>query len=160
MLTDLLGLFGFVLILVRAAILCCQTVAVGGIVFLLVVARTSQFGEERWRHRAIQLVGWSALALAFAQVAFVISNTLILTSSAGLSIGDALGANYVIAGVLAIAAGLTVFFLSRGRRDRTSPISLIPAGAMILSSVMTSHSAARVDDRYLLGAFTTIHYIA
>jgi copper resistance protein D len=160
MLTDLLGLFGFVLILVRAAILCCQTVAVGGIIFLLVVARTSQFGEERWRHRAIQLVGWSALALAFAQVAFVISNTLILTSSAGLSISEALGANYVIAGALAIAAGLTVFFLSRGPRDRASLLLLISAGAMILSSVMTSHSAARVDDRYLLGAFTTIHYIA
>ena len=91
---------------------------------------------------------------------FVVSNTLILTSSAGLTIGKALGANYVIAGLVAIAGGLTVFFQSRRSHNRPSPLWLIPAAAMIGSSVMTSHSAARVEDRYLLAAFTTIHYIA
>jgi len=88
----------------------------------------------------------------------VISNTLVLTSSAGLSIGEALGANYVIAGVLAIAAGLAVFFWLRVHR--ATPLLLIPAAAMIVSSVMTSHSASRIEDRYLLAAFTTIHYLA
>src|SRR5215475_8880519 len=129
MAADLLGLFGLVVIFLRAAILCFQTIAVGGIIFLLVVARGPQFREESWLHRAAQLIRWSALALALAQVSFVISNTLVLTSSADLSIGEALGANYVLAGVLAIAAGLVVFVWPGGRRDGASPLFMIPAAA-------------------------------
>jgi copper resistance protein D len=158
MLADLLGVFGFLVILLRASILCFQTIAVGGIVFLLVVARGPQFGQESWLDPATRLIRWSALALALAQVSFVISNTLVLTSSADLSIAEALGANYVIAGVIAIAAGLVVF-LWRGGLNRVNPL-LVPAALMIVSSVMTSHSASRIEDRYGLAAFTTVHYLA
>jgi len=160
MLTDLLGVFGLLVVLLRAAILCFQTIAVGGIIFLFVVARAVQSGQESWLNPATWLIRWSALALAVAQVSFVISNTLVLTSSADLSIGEALGANYVIAGVLAIAAGLVVFFLPTGPRDRATPLFLIPAAAMIVSSVMTSHSASRIEDRDVLAVFMTIHYLA
>ena len=160
MLTDLLGVFGFLSILIRAAILCFQTIAVGGIIFLLLVARAEQFSQTPWLSSAMRLIRWSALALALAEVSFVVCNTLALTASADLSIGEALGANYVIAGVLAIVAGLGVFFWLRGARDRVSPLLLIPAAAMITSSVMTSHSASRIDDRYLLAAITAVHYVA
>jgi len=158
--SDLLGLFDFVVVLLHAAILCFQTIAVGGITFLLVVARVPHLAQESWLHPATRLIRWSALALALAQVSFVISNTLILTTSAGLSIGEALGANYVLAGVLAIAAGLVVFFWPGGSRDNASPLFAIPAAAMIVSSVMTSHSVSRIEDRYILTVFTTIHYLA
>src|SRR5215831_3523891 len=158
--TDLLGVFGLVVVFLRAAILCFQTIAVGGIVFLLVVARAPQFRQESWLPRATQLIRWSALALTLAQVSFVISNTFVLTSSADVSIRRALGANYVIAGVLAIIAGLVVFFWPRGWRDRTTRFLLIPGAAMIVSSVMTSHSASRIEDRSILTVFTAIHYVA
>jgi putative copper resistance protein D len=160
MLTDLLGVFGFLSILIRAAILCFQTIAVGGIIFLVLVARVGQFSQTPWLPSAMRLIRWSALALALAEVSYVISNTLALTASAGLPVGEALGANYVIAGVLAIIAGLGIFVWVRGARDRVSPLLLIPAGAMIASSVMTSHSASRIDDRYFLAAITAIHYVA
>ena len=158
--SDLLSLFDLVVVLLRAAILCFQTIAVGGITFLLVVARVPQLGQESWLRPAMRLVRWSALALALAQVSFVISNTLTLTTSAGLSIGEALGANYVLAGVLAIAAGLVVFFWPGGSRDHASPLFALPAAAMIVSSVMTSHSVSRIEDRYILTVLTTIHYLA
>jgi putative copper resistance protein D len=158
MFIDLLGLFALLVVVLRGAILCFQTIAVGGITFLLVVARVPQFGQESWLYPATRLIRWSGLALALAQLSFVISNTLILTSSAGLSIGEALGANYVIAGVLAIAAGLVIFFWPSGRRAR--PVFMIPAAAMIVSSVMTSHSVSRVDDRFVLAVFMTLHYLA
>jgi putative copper resistance protein D len=156
--TKLLGLFDLLLVLLRAAILCSQTIAVGGITFLLVVARVRQFGQEPWLHPASRLIRWSALALALAQASLVIINTLLLTSSAGLSIGAALGANYVLAGVVAIAAGLIVFFWPGGRL--ASPLFMIPAAAMIVSSVMTSHSVSRTEDREILAVFTGIHYLA
>jgi putative copper resistance protein D len=158
--TDLLRLFDLVVVLLRAGILCFQTIAVGGITFLLVVARVPQSGQESWLHPATRLIRWSALAFALTQVSFVISNTLILTASADLSIGEALGANYVLAGVFAIAAGLVVFLWPNGRRDRVSPYLMLPAATMIVSSVMTSHSVSRIEDRYVLTVFTTIHYLA
>ena len=69
MLTDLLGLFGFVVVLLRAAILCFQTIAVGGIIFLLVVARAGAIRPGTVEpFRAMQLIRWSALALALAEV--------------------------------------------------------------------------------------------
>src|SRR5262245_16837544 len=157
---DLLGAFGLLVVFLRAAILCFQTIAVGGIIFRLVVARAPQFSHEPWLHRARQLIRWSALGLALAQISFVISNTLVLTSSADLSIGEAIGANYVIAGALAIAAGLVVFFWPSGPRERAAPPFLIPAAAIIISSVMTSHSASRIEDRGVLIVFTIIHYVA
>ncbi|HLH30327.1 MAG TPA: hypothetical protein VKY31_03940, partial [Terriglobia bacterium] len=89
---DLLGLFGLIAVVLRAAILCFQTIAVGGIIFLLVVAPASQSRPDLWLHSATRLIRWSALALAIAQVSFVISNTLVLTASAGVPVGAALGA--------------------------------------------------------------------
>jgi putative copper resistance protein D len=160
MLADLLGVFALIVVLVRAAILCFQTIAVGGIIFLVVVAPTAKSRQDSWLRLAMRLVRWSALALALAEVFFVISNTVVLTSSTGLSVGEALGANYVIAGVLAIAAGLAIFFRSRGAREHASPLLLIPAAVMIISSVMTSHSVSRIDNRFLLAALTTVHYVA
>jgi putative copper resistance protein D len=160
MLTDLLGLFGFLAVVLRAAILCFQTIAVGGIIFLVVVARGSRFQQESWLRPATRLIAWSALALALAQIAFVFGNTLALTTSADLSIGQALGANYVIAGVLSVAAGLVVFIRLSGPRDSATPLLLLPAAAMIISSVMTSHSASRLEDRFLLVVLTMIHYLA
>src|SRR5262249_4194404 len=160
MLTELLGLFGLIVVLLRAAILCFQTIAVAGIPFLLVVARVPQSGQASWLHPATRLIRWSALGLALAQVSFVISNTLILTASADLSIGEALGANYVVAGGLAIVAGLAVFFWPKGSHDRASPLFMIPAAPKIGSSVMPSHSVSRIDDRSVLAVFTTIHYLA
>ena len=160
MLTDILGLFGFIAVVLRAAILCFQTIAVGGIIFLLLVAPVSRFSREPWFHPAARLIRWSALALAVAQVFFVIGNTLVLTFSAGVSIGDALGANYVVAGGLAAVAGLVVFFGLMGPSGRVTSLFLIPAAAMIAASVMTSHSTSRLEDRFVLGVFTSIHYLA
>src|SRR5262245_27554726 len=158
MAADLLGVFGTLVVFLRAAILCFQTIAVGGIIFLIVVAR--EFREESWVHRAEQVIRWSALALALAQLSFVTSNTLVLTSSANVTMGEAIGANYVIAGALAIVAALIVFFWPSGWHKRGTRLLLIPAAAMRASSVMTSHSASRVEDRNVLIAFTFIHYIA
>jgi copper resistance protein D len=154
MLADLLGLFGFILVLLRAAILCFQTIAVGGIIFRLIVARGPQFGKE------FELVRWSALALAVAQATFVISNTFVLRASADLSIVEALGADYVVAATVGIIAGLTIFFAAGRLSKNADPLFLLPAAAMIASSVMTSHSISRIDDRFVLVSFTAVHYIA
>src|SRR5215472_6498790 len=152
--------FGFLSVLFRAAILCCQTVVVGGIIFLLVIVRAPQFRQAAWLRPARRMIRWGALGFAVSQLFFVTINIRVLTSSTDLSVRDILGANFVIAGLLGIAAGLVLFFWPGGLLGRVSFFALIPAAAMIAAVVMTSHAASRMEDRFALISITTVHYLA
>ena len=158
MIVKLISVSGLLAVLLRAAILCFLTIAVGGIVFLLLVARPKHLQQETWLRPAARLIRFSALGLAFSQLLFVLSNTLVLTATTNLSVGQSLGANYVLAAALAISAGLTLFFWPGGLRDANLSC-LIPAGVMIAALVMTSHAASRMQDRFALCAITTVHYV-
>jgi len=157
---DLLGIFGFLVVLLRAAILCCQTVAMGGVFFLTVVAGRAELRSDELLVSCWKLLRRSALALVVAQLFFVISNSLVLTASTDISLRDVLGANFVWAGLLAIVAGLLVFFWPVALRKSVNPIIWLPALSMLAATVMTSHSASRMEDRALLVSLTALHYLA
>jgi copper resistance protein D len=156
---ELLGMFGFLVVLLRAAILSLQTVAIGGAFFLLVAAGGEGLRDAALLRSSWKLIRWTALGLAISQLLFVITNSLVLTYSADISLRDVLGANFVIAGWLAIAGGLAIFFWPVKLRESVNPIVLLPAGLMLAASVMTSHSASRMDGRTILVALTALHYL-
>jgi hypothetical protein len=151
---------GFFSVVLRAAILSCQTVAVGGIIFLLIIGRTPQFRRGAWLRPAWRVIRWGSMGFAVSQLLFVTINILVLTFSTDLSIRDTLGANFVIAGLLGIAAGLALFFWPGSVHVRASLFALIPAAAMIAAAVMTSHAASRMEDRFALISITAAHYLA
>src|ERR1700690_2409155 len=157
--TQLLGIFSFLVVLLRAAILCFQSVAIGGVLFLTIVAREgAERGEELLRPSR-KLIRWSALALALSQLFFVSANSGVLRYSADVSLSEVLGANYVLAGLLAIVAGL---WLARGAPrlgKNVTPFALLPAGLMLAAAVMTSHSASRMENRGILVAVTALHLL-
>jgi putative copper resistance protein D len=156
---ELLGIFGFLVVLLRAVILCCQTVAIGGVFFLTVVANTAELRDRELLASCWKLLRRSALALALAQLFFVISNSLVLTASTDISFGEVMGANFVWAGMLAIAAGLLLFFWPASLYENVWLLWL-PALGMLAASVMTSHSASRMEDRGMLVSLTALHYLA
>jgi copper resistance protein D len=160
MVTNLLGVFGFLTVILRAVILCAQTFAVGGVIFLLLIAHDPTLRSDAWVRPASRVIRWSALTLAFAHVFFVIVNSLVLTSSIDLSMREVMGANFVIAGALGAAAGCALFFWPGGLRGPANYFTLIPAALMIAATVLTSHAASRMDDRVVLVAMTTLHYLA
>jgi putative copper resistance protein D len=157
---DLLGTFEFLVVLLRAAILCFQTVSIGGILFLTVVTRKAELRSEEMLRASWKLIRATALALALSQLFFVITNSLVLTYSTDIPIKAVLGTNFVWAGVLAIAAALALALWPSTLRQRVNPLALVPAGFMLAASVMTSHSASRTEDRALLVGLTTLHYLA
>ena len=158
--SELLGTFGFLVVLLRAAILCFQTVTIGGIFFLTMIANRAGMRSETLLTSSWKLIRRGAFALALAQLLFVISNSLVLTASTDISLREVLGANFVWAGLLAIAAGLMVGFWPTSLRKSASPVVWLPALAMLAASVMTSHSASRMDDRAMLVSLTALHYLA
>lgn len=157
---ELLGLFGFLVVLLRAAILCFQTIAIGGILFLLIVGRGGALRREELLRPSWKLIRGSAFSLALAQLFFVFSNTLLLTYSVDIPMREVLGANFALAASLAILAGLAVAFWPSRWRMTVNPIVLVPAAVILATSVMTSHSASRMDNRTILVSLTALHYLA
>jgi len=157
--SELLGIFGFLVVLLRAVILCFQTLTIGGIFFLTVIANRTEMRSEALLASCWKLMRRSALALALAQLFFVISNSLVLTASTDIPIRDVLGANFVWAGILAIAAAMAVVFWP-AFRNSVNALIWLPALAMLAGSVMTSHSASRMEDRAMLVSLTALHYLA
>src|SRR6516162_4079280 len=157
---ELLGIFGFLVVLLRAAILCLQTVTIGGILFLFLVARGVELRGEEMLRSAWKLIRGCALGLAFAQLFFVIANSLVLTASTEIPIREVLDANFVWAGALAIVAALALVAWPAALRMSRSLLALLPAGAILAASVMTSHAESRVDNRLLLVSCTALHYLA
>jgi putative copper resistance protein D len=94
------------------------------------------------------------------QISYVLANSLILRESANMSLRDVLGANFVLAGLIGIAAVFTIIVLTGPTRSTGYFDLLVPAAAIIASSVMTSHSMARLDYRAPLVAFTALHQAA
>src|SRR6266849_12107 len=97
---DLLGMFGFLVVLLRAAILVFQTILVGGVIFLSFVASNDSLRPEELTRPAWKFIRWSGVGLALCQIAFLIVNSLVLGNSTGISIREMLGANFAIAGVV------------------------------------------------------------
>src|SRR6266481_6008817 len=125
----LLQVFGFLSVLFRGATLTFQSLAVGGIVFLIFVVRRFQEDSAQLQQACLRWIRRSALALAVMQISYVLANSLILRESAEMPLRQVLGANFVLA-------------------------------AFIASSVMTSHSMARLDYRAPLVALTALHQAA
>jgi copper resistance protein D len=156
----LLGIFGFLVVLLRAAILCFQSVTIGGILFFTLVARGEDQRSESLLHSAWKLIRWTAIGLAATQLFFVIANSLVLRATVDIPLSEVVGANFVWAGAIAILAGIAIAVSSAKLRERLPQLLLIPAAVMLASSVMTSHSASRMDNRPLLVTLTVVHYLA
>ncbi len=156
----LLQVFGFLSVLFRGATLTFQSLAVGGIVFLIFVIRRAKEDSPELPQACLRWIRRSALALAVMQISYVLANSLILRESAEMPLREVLGANFVLAGFIGIIAAFTVIALTVPARSTGYTDLLFPAAAIIASSVMTSHAMARLDYRAPLVAFTALHQAA
>src|SRR5208282_634140 len=157
---QLISMFSFLVVLLRAAILCFQSLAVGGILFLLLVAGKEALGREEFHRFAWKLIRWSAAGLVLSHVLFAGTNSLVLMYSADIPLREVLGANYILAGLLAITAGMAIEFWPARAGKKPNALLLLPAGLMLAASAMTSHSASRMEDRLPLVALTVLHSLA
>jgi putative copper resistance protein D len=153
----LLQIFGFLSVLFRGATLTFESLTIGGIVFLNFVARPANTQSEAISQACLRWIRRAAVALAVMQLAYILASTLILMQSADMTLGDVSGANFVLAGILAIGSALVIAALARAGAAKSHAILLIPAALILVSSVMTSHAMARLDYRFPLAVVTALH---
>src|SRR4030088_125765 len=111
----LLQVFGFLSVLFRGATLTFQSLAIGGIVFLIFVVRRAQEDSSALRLACLRWIQRSAIALAVMQISYVLANALILRESADMSLRDVLGAKFVLAGLIGSVSAFTVVALTAAK---------------------------------------------
>src|SRR6266567_7247531 len=156
----LLQVFGFLSVLFRGATLTFQSLAIGGIVFLILVVRRVNEKSAALQQACLRWIRRAAIVLAAMQISYVLANSIILRQSADMSLREVAGANFVHAGAIGIVSALAVIALTTATRSTSYTDLLLPAVAIITSSVMTSHSIARLNYRAPLVAFTALHQAA
>jgi putative copper resistance protein D len=161
---ELLNLFGFLSVLIRALTLAGQTLAVGGVVFMLAVARPLTLNPrqnvEGLQRCGRRLVVVSALGVAVAQVVSVSINSAVLMATAELSLGEVVGANFFVSGFVGAASSVILALVVRKSVRFEWQAGLALAVVIIGTSVMTSHAVSRPADRASLAAATALHHAA
>jgi putative copper resistance protein D len=153
----LLQIFGFLSVLFRGATLSFEALTIGGVVFLNFVTRRANTHSEAVHQACLRWIRRAAVALALMQLAYILASTLILMQSADMTLSDVSGANFVFAGVLAIASALAIAALAGAQPPKSYSVMLVPAALILISSVMTSHAMARLEYRFPLAAVTALH---
>lgn len=157
----LLQIFGFLSVLFRGATLTFESLTIGGIVFLNFIARPansqSQPQADDIKQACVRWIRRAAITLAIMQLAYILASTLILMQSADMTLTDVSGANFILAGALAIASALTVAALASAPPRKSYAALLLPAILILVSSVLTSHAMARLDYRLPLAFITALH---
>ena len=158
----LVDLFGYLSIVLHALVIAGQSMAIGSVLFLLLLARPFRGrlteGREIVR-RTARLGAWSAIGLVVCEALSVALQCAVLVSTLDVPVGDVLGANFAVAGLVKLAAA-AVLAAVLFRPGRTHPAALIGLCAVIFAAaVMTTHSAARLDDSSILMAATLLHIL-
>ncbi|HWC19778.1 MAG TPA: hypothetical protein VG498_22385, partial [Terriglobales bacterium] len=155
----LAGVYAYLAVVLRAAILVFQSLILGGVTFIWVALKRNSATELGAENDAAtvhcaRLLRISALLLVAAHVLCLLVNCRALIQSAGLTVPDIIGANFVSAAFIAICSGLFIARLSVPSLPRIWQL-LLPSLLILASSVMTNHAAARIDSRFSLILLTT-----
>jgi putative copper resistance protein D len=161
---QLVDLFGFFSVVLRAGTLVFQSLILGGVFFVLWTCRNypglPQESMGRVRSTAWTLLRASAIGLAVVQVLYLFVDSSVLMTTAEIPFSGVVGASFFIAGSL-IFGGATLTAIVAGRDNRFASY-LLPALAVLLlaASVMTNHAVSRMENRPYLVTITTIHEAA
>ena len=160
---QLVDLFGFLSVVLRAGTLVFQSLLLGGVVFLLWIARGVPGSSEqvtKLRASARTLLLASAVALVFMQGLYLYVNTAVLMTTAEIPFSDVVGANFFISGSIVLAATIVAIAFARSNSKIAAWILPLAAFVVLAASLMTNHAASRMEGRPLLIALTALHEAA
>jgi copper resistance protein D len=155
----LIDLFGYLSIIVHGLTILAQSMALGGVLFLVLLARPllRSIGTGVPR-RTARLAAWSAVALAVTETMTVALQAAVLMGTLDIGIVMTLTANAALAGIVKIVASATLAWLlfRRGHEARGTELVGL-CGVILVAATLTTHAAARLDDRALLLTAAFLH---
>ena len=164
MLLKLVDLFAFLSVILRAGTLVFQSLLLGGVLFVLWVARSSPMAAPdsiaRIQKSSWRLLQISAVGLAVVQLLYLYVNTAVLMVTAEIGFDGVVGANFFISGCIVLTAALMTAVVASGNKNVAK--YALPELAVIVmgASVMTNHAASRLEGRPLLVTLSSVHELA
>lgn len=157
--TLLLDVFGYLDVLLRGLANIAQALTIGGTLFLLLVVRKRSAApvDDVLAARIRRGIAWSAASLAAVEAIVLAVKVLVLIDTVGISPAEALGAGFVLAGALRVAAALAILALVL---RRATVLAAVLAVALVGVGMIKNHAAARLDDRAALMAMAALHQLA
>jgi putative copper resistance protein D len=155
----LIDLFGYLSIIVHGLTILAQSMALGGVLFLVLLARPllRSIGTGVAR-RTARLAAWGAVALAVAETMTVALQAAVLMGTLDIGIVTTLSADAALAGILKIvASALLAWLLFRRGHEASGTVLLGLCGVVLVAATLTTHAAARLDDRVPLLAAAFLH---
>jgi copper resistance protein D len=148
--------FDLLSLLLRALSLSLETLAVGGVLFLWIVARPGT-AEAPARSAVRRCTAWFALALAVVQVLATAESCVTLMSD-GLAFREVASAGFFKADCVLVAAAVVLFCFFRFQAEAIY-LGLLAVAVMVSASVTLSHAASQLDHRALLLILTAAHHL-
>jgi putative copper resistance protein D len=160
----LVDLFGYLSIIVHGLTILSQSMALGGALFLTFLAlplapRLGRAGQDIAAGTA-RIAGYAALALVVSEAATVALQAAVLMDTVDLSLRQVLTAEFAVAGLIKTSAAAWMAIVLFGFRQK-API--LPLLALIFielaAATLTTHAAARLDNRGALLAVEGLHQL-
>jgi putative copper resistance protein D len=146
----LVDLFGYLSIIVHGLTILSQSMALGGALFLVLLARplSANLGRTNIAAGTARIAGYAALALLLSEAATVALQTAVLVDTVDLTVRDVLHAEFAVAGMVKTIAAAAMAAVLVGLKDKTPTLPLLALIAIELAAAtLTTHAAARLDSR-------------
>ncbi len=158
----LIDLFGYLSIIVHGLTILSQSMALGGVLFLVFLARPldPRLGRNAIAAGTARIAGYAALALLLSEAATVALQTAVLTDTVDLTVRSVLRAEFAVAGLVKTAAAGAMAAVLLGMRARAPTLPLLALTVIELAAAtLTTHAAARLDSRGWLMAIEGLHQL-
>ncbi len=158
----LVDVFGYLDIILHGLVIVGQSMMVGSVLFIVCLARPFEHrlpeGSEIVR-RTARLGAWSAVFFIVCEALALGLQLSVLHTTLDLPLAALIPANFALAGLMEIAAA-AMLAAALFRERRTPWLFLLALAAIVLAgAVMTTHAAARLEDRRLLMAASILHIL-
>ncbi len=161
----LVDLFGYLSIVLHGLTIVAQSMTLGGVLFLVLLARpfAHRLAEgDAILRGATRITLYSAVAMTVVEILGNGLQVAVLMQTVDLPFLDVMQANFAVAALVKVAcAALIVLLLAtRGAPDRATGLVLLALGAVELAAAtMTTHAAARLQPSLLLLAVEWLHQL-
>ncbi|HWK46523.1 MAG TPA: CopD family protein [Stellaceae bacterium] len=161
----LIDLFGYLSVVLHGFTIAAQSMTLGGVVFLLLLARpfAALLGDTGAAilRRTWRMAAWSAVALVVFESATVALQLAVLVGTTELPLAEVADASFAVAGMIKIVAAIGIGALCF-RRPIGWVVVPVLVGLILLTlvgSAATTHAAARLDDRAMLLVISALHQL-
>jgi putative copper resistance protein D len=154
----LVDLFGYLGIILHGLAIIAQSMALGGVLFLILLARpfAPQLGSDL-AARTARIAAWAAAGLVLIELISVALQTAILASTLEMPVTEVLGAHFAQASLVKAAAA-TLLAVLLARQAPAWPL-LLAGGIELVAATLTTHAAARLSDNALLLGVELLHQL-